>query len=315
MTLRELVDQYVAFRKGMGERFRSSEYILRAFCCAVGEKTGSGSVSPKAVASFLTGTGPLTRAWHRKYTALRVFYRYAQSRGYVTSVPLPTVIPKQPPGLVPYIYSREELRRLLEATASNNLHRFTIEPITLRTILLLLYGAGLRANEALALNLSDVNLQAAVLTVRLSKFFKSRLVPLGPQLNQALVAYTKWRQLNQPPTESAAPFFVGRTGERISYQALEGTFGRVRARAGLRRTDGSRYQPRLHDLRHTFAVHRLVAWYRQGADVQQLLPHLSVYLGHIYLASTQVYLTMTPELLQEAGVRFERYAQEEAVDD
>jgi integrase len=71
----------------------------------------------------------------------------------------------------------------------------------------------------------------------------------------------------------------------------------------------------LHDLRHTFAVDRLVAWYRQGANVQQLLPHLSVYLGHIYLAATQVYLTMTPELQQEAGARFERYSQEEAVDD
>ena len=269
----------------------------------------------KSVSSFLAGAGPLTRNWHRKYTALRVFYRYAVSRGYVRSVPLPTTIPKQPPSLVPYIYSREELRRLLVATATNRDPRFVIEPITLRTILLLLYGAGLRASEALNLNLADVDLITAVLTVRLSKFFKSRLVPLGPQLAQALMAYSTWRGSTASAAEGTAPFFVRRTGERISYNTLEGTFRRIRARAGLRRTDGGRYQPRLHDLRHTFAVHRLIAWYRQGAEVQQVLPQLSAYLGHTCLAATQVYLTITPELLQEAGTLFERYAGTEAADD
>jgi integrase len=85
-------------------------------------------------------------------------------------------------------------------------------------------------------------------------------------------------------------------------------------RAGVRREDGARYQPRLHDLRHTFAVHRLTSWYRQGADVQRLLPHLSVYLGHVHIRTTQVYLSMTPELLQEANIRFERYAGKEEAD-
>jgi len=84
----------------------------------------------------------------------------------------------------------------------------------------------------------------------------------------------------------------------------------VREQAGVRRSDGARYQPRLHDLRHTFAVHRLISWYRQGADVQKLLHHLSVYLGHVHLADTQVYLSMTPELLREANARFERYTEE-----
>jgi integrase/recombinase XerD len=88
---------------------------------------------------------------------------------------------------------------------------------------------------------------------------------------------------------------------------LDNAFKLLREYAGVRRSDGGRYQPRLHDLRHTFAVHRLTAWYRQGADVQRLIHHLSVYLGHAHLVDTQVYLTMTPELLQQAGTRFERW--------
>ena len=111
--------------------------------------------------------------------------------------------------------------------------------------------------------------------------------------------------------EGPAPFFTIRSGARVQQHALEDRFRRICELAGVRRSDGARYQPRLHDLRHTFAVHRLTSWYRQGADVQRLLPQLSVYLGHVYLSSTQVYLSMTPELLQEAGARFEKYARKE----
>ncbi len=102
-----------------------------------------------------------------------------------------------------------------------------------------------------------------------------------------------------------------RTGTRVKKDVVEKCFYRVREQAGVQRFDGASYQPRLHDLRHTFAVHRLTSWYRQGADVQKLLPQLSVYLGHVHLISTQVYLSMTPELLAEANVRFERYSGKE----
>src|SRR5439155_15806723 len=100
-------------------------------------------------------------------------------------------------------------------------------------------------------------------------------------------------------------------GGAVHRCTLDNAFMRIRERAGVRRSDSSRFQPRLHDLRHTFAVHRLTAWYRQGADVQRLIYHLSVYLGHAHLTDTQVYLTMTPELLRQAGTRFERYARGE----
>ena len=106
-----------------------------------------------------------------------------------------------------------------------------------------------------------------------------------------------------------APFFVYKNGERATRHTIEETFWRLRQHVGVGPKKG-RHQPRLHDLRHTFAVHRLIVWYRNGDDVQRLLPGLSTHLGHVDLASTQLYLTMTPELLVEASLRFEHYAGE-----
>src|SRR6185437_7656552 len=116
--------------------------------------------------------------------------------------------------------------------------------------------------------------------------YKTRLVPFGPQLFQALAAYAERRDAPVPPAGEGEPFFTTRQGSRVNQGTLEASFQRVRKQAGICRADGARYQPRLHDLRHTFAVHRLTSWYRQGADVQKLLPKLSVYLGHAHLAAT-----------------------------
>ena len=123
-----------------------------------------------------------------------------------------------------------------------------------------------------------------------------------------LTEYARWRAERHPKSGDDSRFFLGKRGAPISLNTLEHAFQRLREHAEVCRAKDARYQPRLHDLRHTFAVHRLTEWYRQGADVQRLLHHLSVYLGHAHLAATQVYLTMTPELLHEAGTRFERYA-------
>lgn len=315
MKLHDLVAQYVAFRKVLGASYYSQGCILRSFCRKLGKNRDIRSIRPRAVSKFLAGDGRLARNWHGKYSALFCFYRYAVTRGYVKSVPLPKVVPKPPSRLVPYIYSREQLRRLLEAASTCQRPIHVIEPLTLRTVILLLYGAGLRLSEALKLDLEDVDLKEALLTVQLSKFFKSRLVPVGKQLAKALTDYSKWRQVAHLSIEKQSPFFVNRDGSRVCRATLQAAFKRLRDHTGIYRTDGGRYQPRLHDLRHSFAVHRLISWYQQGADLQRLLPTLSVYLGHINVAATQVYFTMTPELLHEASVRFERYARKEAINE
>jgi integrase/recombinase XerD len=308
MNVNDLVTRYVTFRRTLGERCNTTENILRSFCRAVGLRTPVNRIRIEAVAKFLAGTGPITRTWHFKYGALRGLFRFAITRGHLDKIPLPGEQPRCSSTFIPYIYSREELRRLLEAIPSY--HRFPgrMEPPTLRAILLLLYGAGLRRGEALRLTVADVDLAKSLLTIRDTKFFKARLVPVGVDLTNVLSEYARWRAATHPSVDDGSRFFAGRHGKVIHQWTLQDAFERLREHAGVRRTDGSRYQPRLHDFRHTFAVNRLTAWYRQGADVQRLVYHLSVYLGHARLTHTQVYLTMTPELLHQAGTRFERYA-------
>jgi site-specific recombinase XerD len=206
---------------------------------------------------------------------------------------------------VPYIYSRDEIKRLLEATADRE--RCNLSSPTCRTLLLLLYGTGLRISEAVGLDLADVDLEAGILCVRESKFYKTRLVPTGPDLTRVLAQYAAERNQRAPGTPDA-PFLLTQRGQRLSRAGAEYAFKQLRERAQVRRDDSARYQPRLHDMRHAFALARVISWYRQGADVQRLLPQLATYLGHVHIAATQHYLTMTPELLREASLRFERYA-------
>jgi site-specific recombinase XerD len=175
---------------------------------------------------------------------------------------------------------------------------------------LLLYAVGLRISEALSLQLTNVDLSAGVLTIRESKFYKTRLVPMSPALTGTVGEYVA-RRAKQHPTQFGGALFLTRAGTPVARHTAENVFCRLRVRAGVLRHDGGRHQPRLHDLRHAFAVHRLISWYRQGADVQRLLPQLATYLGHINIAATQRYLTLTPELLHEASQRFERYARED----
>lgn len=307
MKLAQAIAQYVELKQSMGARFHAEQVILNAFAKVMGD-IGCEEVHPDRVYAYLSGSGPVTRFFHRKHDALSGFYRFAVGRGYATCSPLPQILPVPSKTFTPYIYSNDELQRLVDTAALQEHPRRKLQAITLRTLILVLYGAGLRLSEALHLRLADVNLLDSLLTIRESKFYKTRLVPIGPRLTAALSAYAEKRYHSGNSLNPDALFFGTRDGERVTRQIAERSFDRLRKSAGVHRNDGARYQPRLHDLRHAFTVHRLVSWYRQGADVQRLLPQLSTYLGHVHVASTQSYLTMTPELLQEASLRFELYA-------
>ena len=311
MRLRDLVDTYIAFKRSLGMDFHSDAKVLRRFCRAMGDINVT-DVQPEAVHAFIAGTGPVTANWRQKFSVLGSLYRYAIGRGFAATSPLPTAVPKFPPPLVPYIYSTSELKRLLAATDTLQTPRSLLRALTFRTLLLLRYGTGMRVGEALSLTLHDTDLASRILTVRDTKFFKTRLVPIGPQLTGALIHYEHRRlQLPLPAGDSSA-FLCTRTGNRLHHTEVSKVFRRVREIAGVHRESTARYQPRIHDIRHTAAQHRLIAWYRAGADVQHLLPQLATYLGHVEIGSTQHYLSMTPELLHEASLRFEQYAQPEA---
>ncbi len=304
MNLSPAVAAYVAYKQSLGMRFATEARTLKSFCRCLGD-VEMNQVESERVDAYLAGNSPVTRFWHRKLDALRGFYRFALARGYATCSPLPKTVPEYPQAFVPYIYSRDEIRRLLDATAGRE--RCNLSSLTCRTLLLLLYGTGLRISEALGLDLADVDLEAGILCIRESKFYKTRLVPTGSDLTRILVHYAAERY-KRPPTTSDAPLLLTQRGQRVSRAGAEEAFKQLRERAHVCRNDNARYQPRLHDLRHSFAVTRLVTGYREGTDVQHLLPQLATYLGHVHIAATQHYLTMTPELLRLASLRFERYA-------
>jgi site-specific recombinase XerD len=307
MKFSEVVCLYISHKRALGYRFRAEEAILRSFCKVVGGNPIE-AIDAEAVLVFLNGNGPVTESWAKKHRVLSGLYRFSLARGLAKASPLPVVIPKPTTAaFVPYIYSHEELKRLLDAVPAACGGRVSIDQEVLRTLILLLYGAGLRIGEALSLTVTDVNLPQTYLHIRETKFFKSRLVPLGRDL-AGLVAEYIVRIHGRHMVPAEAPLFCFRNGAPLSQSAARNAFRRLRLHAGVWREGGPRRQPRLHDLRHTAAVHRLNAWYRSGADLQELLPKLATYLGHVDLFSTQRYLTMTPDLLRQASLRFEHYA-------
>jgi len=309
MKLCQLTDQYVRYRRSLGEKFKTNETCLRAFCSAIGPETPIRSVTEKMAHQFLYGkSGMVTTGWFVKHTALLGLYQYAISRNYVTAIPLPKTLPKRPQGLIPYIYSARELKLLFDGALAYQKNKSHIEPYVVRAVLILTYTLGLRVHETLSIILSDIDLENQVITIQQSKFYKSRLVPFNHKIKKHLKKFLQWRKDHQQSQHADACLFMNQHGNPLNDSSLRHIFKRIRGNIGIKRTDGACFQPRLHDLRHTFAVNRLLSWYRENKDVQQLLPLLSVYMGHTHLAHTSVYLSMTDDLLREANARFEKYA-------
>lgn len=308
MKLIDVVTAYVAMQRSLGMRFTAADRLLRQFAGEMGN-VEMADVQPEAVVAFLQGAGILTPTWRLKYNVLSGFYRFAISRGYCETCPLPATVPKLPPSQTPYVYSTEELRRLIDATPSLYNYRSKQQASMFRTLILLLYGSGLRIGEVLRLTMHDADLIDRVIVVRDTKFFKTRLVPIGPKLSVELAAHVERRRHLPMPTGESSRLFTSYTGQGWSYSQVITLFQRLRRTAHIECPEGELHPPRLHDLRHTAAVHRVLAWYRDGKDVQRLLPQLATYLGHIDIKSTQRYLRMTPELLEEASRCFAQYAQ------
>ena len=307
MTSSELIKAYLAARRAHGVKLTTGERTLYQFARETGDRP-LAEVTPEEVATFLRGRS-LSATWTTKHGLLAGLYRFAIARGHVAVSVLPEQRPKLPPPLTPYVYSPDELQRLLDATAVLESPLSPLQALTYRTLLLLLYGAGLRVSEAIGLTLGDVDHRDRVLTIRETKFYKSRQVPIGQRLAAALTTYIERRGALPTPLGDRSALLSTRFGQRLIYKRVVMFFQRVRSGAGIVCPHGEPRPPRIHDLRHTAAVHRVLAWYRDGKDVQQLLPRLATYLGHASIASTQQYLQMTPELLHEASLRFADYAQ------
>lgn len=308
MNLEDIIASYMTQQRSLGKRYLAEATILAAFRTSVGG-VPVGDIRPEMISRFVDGgaTGPETR--NKKYRVLSGLFFFAVTRHYLHKSPMPKRARKRVySSYVPYIYSDAELKRLLAAIpAATARPQSAIDADTLRTFLLLLYGAGLRRGEAMRLKITDVDLPQSLIHVRGTKFFKSRIVPLSDSLTTVIRTFMG-RPGNHYSACRESRLFSSLNGTALSNTGLGVAFRRSCVIAGIRRDGGPRNQPRMHDLRHSAAVHRVTAWYRSDADLNDLLPKLATYLGHVGLSGTQRYLTMTQDLLAEAGARFEAFA-------
>jgi integrase/recombinase XerD len=307
MKTADVITAYLAARRAQGVQLRSSERVLYRLA----RQTDNGefdAITAEQLGMFLHGSGPVSSTWKSKHGLLSGLYRFAIARGLATHNPLPQRAPKLPPPHPAYIYTTQEVQRLVEAAASTGDTKSPVKGATYRLLLLLMYGAALRVSEAMGLQLRDVDLQSSTLLIRETKFYKTRWVPIGPRLRDEVANYLHKR--NDLPTAKGdeSTLLCSRTGHHLWYQDVVTLFQLIRREAGIGIPPGATRPPRMHDLRHTAAMHRLVNWYQQGLDVNKLLPQLSTYMGHSGVASTQRYLHMTPDLLAQASRRFAAYA-------
>jgi integrase len=204
----------------------------------------------------------------------------------------------------PHVYSEDEVRRLLAAALSFPSPLAPLRPLSIYTMFVLAYCAGLRLSEIVHLNVGDVDINEATIEIRCTKFFKSRRLPLAASVIGALKVYLHARRAaGAPSTSSAGLFWHQQAAGRYSTVMAGKLLVRVLRRAGLK-TGRGKVGPRVHDLRHAFVVNRMMTWYRSGINPQSKLPYLATYLGHQDINSTLIYLTITQELMQHASERF-----------
>ena len=202
----------------------------------------------------------------------------------------------------PHIYTRQDVCRIMAAARQLG-PPGSLRPVVVANLIGLLYTTGLRIGEALNLTLQDIDLKRRVIEVREGKFRKSRYAPISPSTARHLTQYLRQRRAAGFSTAPTAPLFLNIIGTRHGHPGFVTLFLELLRSLGLRGPKGQR-GPRIHDLRHTFAVHRLLAWYRQGANLAAKLPLLSTYLGHSTITGTEIYLQATAQLLEQAGQRF-----------
>ncbi len=309
MSLQARIKQYLVERRHLGFKSKTMGYGLARLSTKVGHR------GPLTI-DLMTDWARQAKGGHgsrataaRQLGLLRPFTRWLQQFEPSTDVPTDAVFGPVPGRMTPHVYREGEIVDLMSAAAK-------LGPVgglrckVVQTLFGLIACTGLRISEALALRDADVDMKSGVLTIHQSKFGKSRLVPLHPSAVAALVHYRKQRDRHVQPS-AETPFFVstrGRLlGKAVGDRQIHRIFEQLRRQLGW--VDrGAHGRPRVHDLRHSFAVRRLVLWHEQGEDVDQKMLALSTYLGHARISNTYWYLTGVPELMSLAAKRFEFFA-------
>lgn len=306
-TLREAVREYISMRRGLGFQLREAGKALPDFVAFL-EKRNARYITRELALAWAQQPSTVQPAeWARRLSFIRGFARYRSATDPRTEIPPPGLLPFRPKRARPYLYSDEEIRKLL-GTALKMQPRFErgkLRPWIFYCLFGLLSVSGLRIGEARNLELQDVDLKAAVLTIRGAKFGKARLVPLHASTCRVIADYIARRRRHWAGRTVSSYLFVSSWGNRLDGGEIRRTFYALSRRIGLRGAADS-HGPRLHDMRHRFATNTLVRWYRCGQDPERLLPLLSTYLGHVHVEDTQWYLESSPELMRHAMQRLER---------
>ena len=292
MRLLEAVNAYVEGRRTFGAAYPDGSPTLDALCRYAGN-IPLQSIRERQLAAFLDGPKIKESTWQNKYRRLRHFFLFWLARNAISASPMPPQRPLVQSSFTPYVYSRSEIHRLLSMVriAQKN-GNCKIDPRVVRAVILLLYGTGALLSEALSLQREDLDFRRHTITFRSSRPHRARTIPMCPDLYNVLRKYVA---ATRQDAGQIPYLFFRRNGEAITGYQMETTFRRLRQVAGVKRRDGAGYQPRLHDLRNTFAIHRIDAWIKHGADLNRMLPALSVYMGRHSLSSSDRYLTMSPE--------------------
>jgi integrase len=312
VSLQRRIDDYLAERRRLGFQLRARDTFLAGFARFVASRHHRGPLTVEIMTQWVRqgkGGQGSPGTWARRLAKLRHFIGYLKQFEPQTEIPEASIFGPEPGRVAPHIYREEEIVELLAAARTLG-PRASLRPATYETLFGLMASTGLRVSEAIHLHDADVDLKLAMLTVRQTKFAKSRQLPLHPSTVEALARYRRQRA-RHVPTTADSPFFISSRGRRLGQPLGERQVHRVfnALRDSLSWVNrGAHEAPRLHELRHAFAVRRVMLWHAEGTNVDQMMLALSTYMGHAEIFYTYWYLTAVPELMALAGERFERFA-------
>ena len=302
-TIEQSIQDYLALRRSLGFKLRDAGLCLAKFAAFL-EARGALHITTALALEWVQqspSADPATCAQRLGY--VRGFTRYHLASDPQTEMPPPGLLPFRAHRARPYLYTDEDIARLLQC-ALELPPGDGLRPWTYHCLLGLLSVTGLRIGEAIRLKAEDVDLQAMVLTIRGTKFGKSRLIPIHPSTGEVLEQY-RTRRERFLAGHAALTFFITSRGNHLDIGDIHRTFYLLSRRIGLR-GEAASHGPRLHDFRHRFAVQTLLRWYRSGEDAERRMPVLSTYLGHVHVADTYWYLSACPELMGLAVARLEQ---------
>jgi len=301
--MQSLVKSYLDERRSAGFALKIAGDQLLAFARFADQRRHRGPITEKLIFDWVQGcaTRPAAITWARRLEVLLPFAKYCLRLDGKTYVPDRSLFGRAHRRLTPHIYTEGEIRDLLVAAGQLQPAGF-LRPATYQTMFGLIAATGLRISEALKLRLADLDVSGSILTIRETKFTKSRLVPLHPSVCEALSSYIVFRK--RVPATPNSPLFVNDVGTQLHDRTVHSVFERLRTRLGWT-ARGSHPAPRIHDLRHTFICRRVLVWHKQGADIDNAMLALATYVGHAKVSDTYWYLTGVPELMALAGSRFE----------